>query len=133
MLVYAFDKSYAGKRATCLKLIDDIRERGEKGILSMQVLLELYNVITEYIADPLPPREAASIINDFIEAEGWVKLNYDSTVARKAVGVASSTGIKIWDAVIGETMKENGVYTIVTENEKDFNKIPGIRVINPFK
>jgi predicted nucleic acid-binding protein len=30
-------------------------------------------------------------------------------------------------------MKENNVYTIVTENEKDFKKIKGIKVINPFK
>jgi predicted nucleic acid-binding protein len=30
-------------------------------------------------------------------------------------------------------MKENGVYIIFTENEKDFKKIKGIKVINPFK
>jgi hypothetical protein len=30
-------------------------------------------------------------------------------------------------------MKENGIDTIITENEKDFKKIPGIKVINPFK
>ena len=39
----------------------------------------------------------------------------------------------IWDTPIMETMKENNVYAIVTENEKDFKRIKGIKVINPFK
>jgi predicted nucleic acid-binding protein len=30
-------------------------------------------------------------------------------------------------------MKENGINKIYTENEKDFKKIPGIKVINPLK
>ncbi len=30
-------------------------------------------------------------------------------------------------------MRKNNIYTIITENEKDFKKIPWLKVINPFK
>jgi hypothetical protein len=30
-------------------------------------------------------------------------------------------------------MVENEIKTIVTENEKDFKRVPGIRIFNPFK
>jgi hypothetical protein len=30
-------------------------------------------------------------------------------------------------------MLEHDIHTIVTENERDFKKIPGITVVNPFK
>ncbi len=42
-------------------------------------------------------------------------------------------GTPFWDALIAETMLENGVSTIYTENEKDFKKMRGINAINPFK
>lgn len=38
-----------------------------------------------------------------------------------------------WDALIVACMLEYGVDTIVTENERDFKRIPGITVVNPFK
>jgi predicted nucleic acid-binding protein len=38
-----------------------------------------------------------------------------------------------WDALIAACMLEHGVHTIVTENELDFRKIPGLTVINPFR
>ena len=38
-----------------------------------------------------------------------------------------------WDALIAACMLEKGIKTIVTENERDFKRIPGITIINPFK
>jgi len=38
-----------------------------------------------------------------------------------------------WDALLVATMRRHGIHAIITENEKDFKKFPGIRVINPFK
>jgi predicted nucleic acid-binding protein len=40
--------------------------------------------------------------------------------------------IHLWDAVIAATMKENDLIEIVTENKKDFDKIPNIKVSVPF-
>jgi predicted nucleic acid-binding protein len=38
-----------------------------------------------------------------------------------------------WDALIAACMLENGIEIIVTENERDFKRIPGITVTNPFR
>jgi len=41
--------------------------------------------------------------------------------------------VPFWDALIAACMLENGISTIVTENEADFKRIPGITTSNPFK
>lgn len=38
-----------------------------------------------------------------------------------------------WDYLIASTMKENAVKEIYTENTKDFEKIPELKVVNPFR
>ena len=37
-----------------------------------------------------------------------------------------------WDAVIMETMKENGIGKVFTENVRDFAGTKGIEVVDPF-
>jgi predicted nucleic acid-binding protein len=63
----------------------------------------------------------------------WKKINYNENIIKKAINVTIEFKAKFWDAVIAETMKENEIVKIYTENEDDFKKIPGIKVINPFK
>lgn len=132
-LVYAFDTSDPEKHEIALGLVHDILADKEKGIVSGQVLAELYNVLTGYVSNPLSGDEAATIISDFVDASGWIKLDYKTATVKRAASASTKHGIKIWDALIAETMKENEIYTIITENEKDFKKIPGIRAVNPFR
>lgn len=47
--------------------------------------------------------------------------------------VEASLKVPFWDALIAACMLENGIKIIVTENEKYFRRVAGIRVINPFK
>lgn len=49
------------------------------------------------------------------------------------MNTAINQKVDFWDALIAETMKENGIVKIYTENEQDFMKIPGIKVVNPLK
>jgi predicted nucleic acid-binding protein len=133
VLVYAFDKTDNAKHTIAAKLIKAMSNGGEKPVVSVQVLLELYNVLTRFISNPLLPNEALSILNDFFESSDWIKLNYDGSIAKRAIATATDYKMKIWDVLIAETMKENNICTIITENEKDFKKIPGITVVNPFK
>ncbi len=133
VLVYAFDLNEPQKRASVLKLISNMEESNETMSISTQVLLEFYSAVTTKISVPIERKEAAAIINDFAAASEWIKLEYTLETARKAAVLSSEHKVPIWDALIAETMKENGVDTILTENEKDFKKVPGIKVINPFK
>jgi predicted nucleic acid-binding protein len=47
--------------------------------------------------------------------------------------LVAGVGAPDWDALIAACMLEYGIQTILTENERHFNKIPGLMVINPFK
>jgi predicted nucleic acid-binding protein len=133
VLVYAFDKTDRVKHAIAAKIIEEASDGSQKLVVSVQVLLELYNVLTRFISNPLPSGETSLIVNDFFKSDDWIKLNYSNSTAIRAVATAADCKIKIWDVLITETMKENNVYTIITENEKEFKKIPGITVLNPFK
>jgi predicted nucleic acid-binding protein len=50
----------------------------------------------------------------------------------RAIELVESTGAPYWDALIAACMLENRIHAIVTENERDFKKIPGLSVKNPF-
>ena len=132
VIVYAFDSSEVEKHSIALKLIEKAMNEGN-GVISSQVLLELYNVLTRFVTNPLSREDAERIIKDFVDAPSWRKLDYGVSTAVGAVETSVRLKTSIWDTLITETMKENNVYTIVSENEKDFKKIKGIRVINPFK
>jgi predicted nucleic acid-binding protein len=132
IIVYAFDSSEVEKHNIALDLIENAMNEGN-GAVSSQVLLELYNVLTRFVSNPLPPEDVKRIIKGFADASSWHKLDYSISTALRTVETSARLKTKIWDTLITETMKENGVYAIVTENEKDFKKIKGIKVINPFK
>ncbi len=133
VLVYAYDCAEKGKTAICKEYVKNVFAGNTFGIISNQVLAELFNVLTEQISYPLDKEFAESVVNDFILAERWIKLSYDHRTVRKAMATSKKADIPIWDSLIAETMKENSIAEIITENEKDFKKIPGIKVINPFK
>ena len=133
VLVYAFDNADQKKHAITTNFINNILNKGGRVIVSNQVLLELYNVLTRFISKPLAAEEAKSIILDFFDSQDWIKLDYSTSTTKRAITVATDIKVSIWDVLIAETMRENDIYVIVTENEKDFRRIPGITVENPFK
>jgi predicted nucleic acid-binding protein len=51
----------------------------------------------------------------------------------RAIELEKLHRVPFWDALIAACMQEHGIQTIVTENERDFRRIAGINVINPFK
>lgn len=132
ILVYAFDTSDAKKHEICVNMINELVNSGKKAFISNQILGELFSVLTENITIPINKKLSSDIINDFIAAKSWIKLNYTYNTVRNATKTSDEHGIPFWDSVIAETMKENGINTIVTENVKDFKKVPGLKIVNPF-
>ncbi len=53
--------------------------------------------------------------------------------AVEAFVLAKQTDSSYWDALLASTMARNGVHAILTEDEKDFKRFPGLEVINPFR
>lgn len=133
ILVYAYDESETEKRNICKPLVENVFNGGYKGVVSNQVLAELFSVLTTKMKIPLSKEDAEKVVNTFIESYNWTKINYDAGTVKVAMTTSKVNKTTFWDALIAETMKENGLVKIYTENEGDFKKIPGIKVINPIK
>ncbi len=130
VLIYAFDDSDE-KRHTIAKnvIADSVKEN--TGAISIQNLAELSRALTERAKNPLNHNIVRSVIlyfQDVLEV-----LIYNPHTVANALSIASIHKIHFFDALIAATMEENRITEIITENEKDFTKIPWIKVINPFK
>ncbi len=133
ILVYAYDTDEGDKQRLCAGLIKEVFARSSVGAISNQILGELFYTLTEKVNPAISRNTALKILGGYVKSDGWIKVDYDSSTVLKACASVEAFGSSFWDTVIAETMKENGIAEILTENTKDFEKIPGIKVTNPFR
>jgi predicted nucleic acid-binding protein len=131
IICYAYDLTEPSKRDACLPLVEGVFEGSTKGIISNQVLVEIFNAFTKKLG--VPSDKANLIVRSFSVSKRWYKLDYGHKTVLKALENSKSFKAPFLDVLISETMKENNISRIVTENARDFSRIPGIIVINPFK
>lgn len=131
VLVHAYDANETEKRASAKELVEKVFRGKLKGAVSNQILGELFFVLTT--RKNVTKTDAENIFLGILESENWSKINYNTNTVKSAINTSKNIGVKLWDVVIAETAKENGITKIITENEKDFSKIPGIKVVNPFR
>ncbi len=131
ILYYSFDKNAGRKRELCKSLIKRVMEGQIIGVVSNQVLGETFNTATKKMG--MPSEQARVIVDLIIHSERWEKVNYTFETARNAMDNTEGAGLRFWDLVIAETMKENGITKIITEDVRGFNGLSGINVINPFE
>ena len=131
ILAYAFDETDEKRRKTCEKLVTAGFQGDTICYISNQVLSELFVVLTRHVRRPLPKEKASLIVRGFIDSSKWNKINYTHLTVKRAVDDLETLNTSFWDVLIAETMREAGVKTLFTENEKDFRKIPWIQVRNP--
>ena len=129
ILIYAYDINEPRKRKLCKQIVKDVFSGRDVGVVSGQILVELYNSLTRKLA--VPEDSARKIVESFILSENWLKINDNENTIKAALKSSFAFKSPFLDTLIAETMKEHGLNTIITENEKDFIKIPGIKVINP--
>jgi len=132
VIVYAYDLSEKRKRVKCKALVESGFKGERELVLSNQILAELFVVLTKKIENPISIEDAKTIVEGIVESNNWVKVDYDSDTVKGAILRTSKIkNAHFWDALIAETMLENQIHEIYTENVKDFRKFPGIRAINP--
>ncbi len=131
ILVYAH-KSDEGERHTVARRLLEQGTNGEIRLcISNQIMGEFCRVMRHKIKEPIPLKEITNMVEEIVGLDAWMKINYTHQTVKKALSL--SPDIFIWDAVIAQTMLENGITKIYTENTKDFENIKGIKAINPFK
>lgn len=128
ILVYAYDKDAGKKHLISKKIIEECITGARELYLSNQILAEFANVAANKLPNPPAKEEINSIIVKINKISNWKKINYSTKTVESAL---QENGKDFWDKLIAATMKENNVFTIYTENTKDFKEMLGINAINP--
>jgi toxin FitB len=76
-----------------------------------------------------PTAEAMQQVENFVRDSTIIPLT--DAIADKAIELKRIQKIKLPDAVIAATALEYG-YTLISRNDVDFRKIPGLKYLNPF-
>ncbi len=131
ILLYAYSTAEPEKQMACAPLVRKVFEGEMAGVISNQVLGEFFNAaVSKHI---MPANEVAVVIKALIYSAKWQKVNYTHRTVEGALQHTDGDGTRFWDLLIAQTMKENGIKEILTEDRKGFAGIEGIRITNPFK
>ncbi|MDP2666302.1 MAG: PIN domain-containing protein [Candidatus Diapherotrites archaeon] len=131
ILVYAYNTKDGERHEIAKTLMNDCIEGRRHLVVSNQILAEFNRVVRYKLEHPFPPELVQRIISQINRLPSCKKINYTTHTVEKAFINGQSNSP--WDALIAQTMKENGIVHIYTENTKDFQKMDGIVAINPFK
>ena len=128
IICYAYDASEPIKRAKCKELVESVFAGTVIGVVSNQVLVETFNAFTRKLGVHIDI--AQIIIKSLIVSENWLKINYTYNTVERALINSDALKIPFLDMLIAETMKENGINRIVTEDHS-FSRIPWLVTDNP--
>ena len=132
VLVHAYTVSDNEKHRVALGLIERVWG-GEEATTTLQNLCEFFSVVTQKVEKPISASAAETIVKGILTANQWRVIDRGPETVFKAIELVKLHRASFWDDLIAACMMEQQVYTVITENERDFRRIPGIKVINPFK
>ena len=125
VVVYAFDRADPAKQRRAIGLL----EGKDRLVLSTQVLLESWWVLTRRLAEPLDSDHAAEIID---KLSALPVISTDPQLVRQAIDTSIRFGIAIWDALIIEASRVAGCHRVLSEDLQSGQDFDGVRVENPF-
>lgn len=99
------------------------------GCVSVQNLIEFIHITKNKLKCFNNPEELNNRLKNISDL--FSVLTYTSNTVVQAVDLSYSKGVSFFDALLAQTMLDNNIHLIYTENTKDFRKIPGIKAVNP--
>jgi predicted nucleic acid-binding protein len=129
ILVYAHDRSGGRKHEVARDLVRRLwRERS--GVLSTQVLQELYVNIRRKAAVPLSAAEAREVLKDYLS---WTVVFNDGPAILRATELEQRFGLSFWDALIIQSAHEAGTAVVCSEDLNHGQSYGAVTVVNPFR
>lgn len=125
VVVYAFDTAEPEKQRRAVGVL----ESGERLVVSTQVLLEAWWVLTRRLASPLPEDAAVEVIDELCRLP---VVTTDAELVRRAVAGSRRHGIAVWDALIVEAARSSGCDRVVSEDLQAGQDFDGVVIENPF-
>lgn len=129
VLVYAHDRGAGEKNARARELVARLwRER--TGVVSTQVLQELYVNVRRKASAPISAPEARALVEDYL---AWPLVVNDGATILQAVAIEERFGLSFWDALVVASAQEAGVEVLWSEDLNDGQAYGSVVVRNPFR
>jgi predicted nucleic acid-binding protein len=128
ILVYAYDSSAGDKHRVAQKEISNLWNSG-LGLVSTQVLQELYVSITKKVPRPIGSDPAKAIIQDLLQ---WKVMVNDGRSILEAVEIQERYRYGFWDALVIQAAIKGGADVLLSEDFESGRLIDGVRIRNPF-
>ena len=128
ILVYAYDSSAGDKHEIAKKEIGALWDSGF-GLISTQVLQELYVTLTKKVPKPASPDLAKPIIQDLLQ---WKVIINDGTSILEAIEIQQKHGLSFWDALVVQAAVRGGADILLTEDFEHGRAFDRLTVRNPF-
>ncbi len=128
VLVYAHDVT-AGRKQEVAR--DAVRElwNAETGVVSTQVLQELFVSLTQKIPTPIERRKARAILEDLC---AWEVIVNDEQSLLGAIDLQAKHRLSFWDSLILEAARRSGATTLYSEDLSNGQQVEGVVIVNPF-
>jgi predicted nucleic acid-binding protein len=128
VLVYAEDRDAEEKQAVARDLV--LRLWNDRdGVVSIQVLQELYVTTTRKLKKPLRPDKALEIVREYLT---WTVVENTARLLTSAIGLQQSARLSFWDAMVVQAAVEAGCDTLYSEDLNPGQRFGSVIVVNPF-
>jgi predicted nucleic acid-binding protein len=128
ILVYAYDISSGRKHDIARNIVADLWNL-RTGVLSIQVLQELFINVTKKIPKPLDIKTARDIVRDFLL---WEVADNDGDLMLTAIDVQIKYHYAFWDSLIIAAAIKSGAAILLTEDLNNGQIIEDVVIKNPF-
>jgi predicted nucleic acid-binding protein len=105
-------------------------ETGDRTVVSTQVLLETWWVLTRRLAEPLDEDDASKVIDELCALP---VVSTDPELVRRAIETGRRFEIAVWDALIIEAARVAGCRRVLSEDLQSGQDFDGVVVSNPFE
>lgn len=125
VVVYAFDRADPARQRTAIDLLTG----GGRLVVSTQVLLEAWWVLTRKLESPLDEDRAREVIDQLCCLP---VVATDAELVRRAIDAGRRFRIAVWDALIVEAARSGGCRRLLSEDLQPGMDFDGVVVENPF-
>jgi len=124
--VYLFDDADAERQDAARQVFAD---DSLSLVVSTQVLLEFFVVVTRKLAVPLTVEQAQQAVEHLCELE---VVATDRRLVNAGLETARQHQLSVWDAMMVEAAVESRCEVLLTEDLNDGASLRGIQIRNPF-
>lgn len=128
ILVYAEDLDAKHKHEVARDLLVKMWNDRD-GVVSIQVLQELYVSVTRKLKKPLPVAKAQEIVEEYLT---WTVVENTATLLRGAMRLQQRAKLSFWDAMIVQAAIDGGCDRLYSEDLNPGQRFGSLVIVNPF-